>query len=227
MNGTPRTDQYWEDDVYSKGLQVNRWPYHGVISTFKRLVAGSPPKRLKVLEVGCGTGNNLRFFAEEGHDVHGLDISPSAIGLARQYLESLGLETQLAVSDLASLPYDDATFDLTLDRGCLSYIAWASLPQTIGELHRVLKPGGVHLSFSLYGDSHPEKQAGEEGEPGTVGRFKSGRLARSGPITFLTPERISRLFDRYSPVSTKRTCSFNGETILTEEYSVIARKGSS
>jgi SAM-dependent methyltransferase len=225
MNGTTRTGMHWEDKVYTKGFQVNRWPYHDVISTFKRLVAGSPRRSLKVLEVGCGTGNNLWFFAEEGHDVHGLDISPSAIGLARQHLESLGLEAGLGVSDLSTLPYDDATFDLTLDRECLSCLALSRLPGTIGELYRVLKPGGVHLSFSLYGDAHPDKQAGEEVEPGTFGRFTSGRLARSGHITFLTPERIGRLFARYSPVSTKRTCSFDGETLLTEEYSVIARKG--
>ncbi len=224
MLGSSGTDSFWEREVYSKGLQVNRWPYQEVVSTFKRLEAGLPRTRLRILEVGCGTGNNLWFFAAEGHEVHGLDISPSALTLARRHLVSHGFQPELAISDLTTLPFADAAFDLTLERACLSCIASSQQPQTIAELHRVLKPGGVHLSFSLYGMSHPDKHAGEEIEPGTFARFKSGRLARSGQVTFFDDDRIRRLFASFQSVSTKRTCVFEGPALLSEEYSVVAQK---
>ena len=69
--------------------------------------------------------------------------------------------------------------------------------------------------------------SGEELEPGTFGRFKSGRLARSGEITFFDAERISQLFARYSSVLTRRSCSLDEGTLVSEEFSVIARKSPS
>ena len=41
-------------------------------------------KRLKILEVGCGTGANLSFFIEEGFNTYGIDGSKVAIKLAKK-----------------------------------------------------------------------------------------------------------------------------------------------
>ena len=44
-------------------------------------------KRLKILEVGCGTGANLSFFIEEGFNTYGIDGSKVAIKLAKKKLK--------------------------------------------------------------------------------------------------------------------------------------------
>lgn len=217
-------ESHWERAVYAQGRQVNHWPFDAVVAAVKRHVGKLSCPTIRALEVGCGTGNNLWFLAEEGYEVCGLDISPTAVRLAKEHLRARGLACEVQVSDLSRIPYDDDTFDVTLDRACLACLPCSRLPATIAELHRVLRPGGVHLSFSLYGEAHPDRQLGVEVEPGTFGRFVGGKLAGSGQICFFNAERIHTLFGRYASREIRRICRFDGDRIEHEEYSLVAHK---
>lgn len=53
------------------------------------------PKKGKVLEIGCGTGPCLRWLAEKGFEGVGLDISPTAIEMAKEQSSGLGLDFQV------------------------------------------------------------------------------------------------------------------------------------
>jgi len=215
-------ESFWETEVYAQGRQINRWPFDGVISAVKRHVDRTTSPR--VLEVGCGTGNNLWFLAEEGFHVCGVDVSPTAVRCAKEYLRSRGLDCEVLVSDLTHIPYDANAFDVTIDRGCLSCLSASHIPGTVRELYRVLRPGGVHFSFTLHGESHPARALGEEIEPGTFGRFRDCKLSSSGHITFFTAARIHALFERYETREVRRTCRFDGDRIEHEEYSLEAHK---
>jgi SAM-dependent methyltransferase len=87
---------------------------------------GNAPKNLsrsdvRVLELGCGTGNNLWFAAREGFQVCGLDASATAVAFARERLEAEGLTADVRVGDFTQkLPYPDAFFDFIIDRAALS-----------------------------------------------------------------------------------------------------------
>jgi ubiquinone/menaquinone biosynthesis C-methylase UbiE len=102
----------------------------------------------RLLEVGCGIGTDLVRFAKGGARVSGVDLSQTAIDLARQNFAVHGLVADdLRVANGEALPYDAATFDVVYAHGVLQYTADAA--QMVRECHRVLKPGGTAI-FMVY-----------------------------------------------------------------------------
>src|SRR4029450_4576560 len=75
-----------------------------------RLVAFDGYRGRSVLDVGCGAGVDLARFAKGGAEVTGVDVSPSAIGLARKNFEQQGLRGRFEVAAGGHLPCPDHTF---------------------------------------------------------------------------------------------------------------------
>jgi ubiquinone/menaquinone biosynthesis C-methylase UbiE len=101
-----------------------------------------------VLDYGCGPGNDLTGFAIHtgARRIVGVDVSPSALQLARHRLSLHGVGpdraelVRLTDDHVADLPFEDASFDFVSSQGVIHH---ASEPAAIlRELHRVLKPGG-------------------------------------------------------------------------------------
>ena len=101
----------------------------------------------RVLEVGCGAGTDLARFAKGGALVSGVDLSSSAIALARRNFEQQGLTADLREADGEHLPFDDGTFDLVYAHGVVQYTA--NPRALIDECRRVLTPGGEAV-FQVY-----------------------------------------------------------------------------
>ena len=131
----------WEEDIYAKGLQLNRWPFSDVVSAVIRATLGKKKDEICILEIGCGAGNNVWFFAEEGFQSYGIDLSPSAIEFGKSYLTSRRVTADLRVGDISTLPWDDGTFDYVVDRGALTQIDYDHIEAVLKEVLRVLKPG--------------------------------------------------------------------------------------
>lgn len=112
-----------------------------------RLVDFEGYRGKQVLEVGCGAGTDLIRFARGGAIVTGVDISSSAIELARQNFAQNGLRASLREADGERLPYADDTFDLVYAHGVVQYTANAAA--LVAESRRVLKPGGRAI-FQVY-----------------------------------------------------------------------------
>jgi SAM-dependent methyltransferase len=101
----------------------------------------------RVLEVGCGAGTDLARFAKGGALVSGVDLSPSAIALARQNFEQRRLAGDLREADGEHLPFADDTFDVVYAHGVVQY---TTNPQRlVDECRRVLRPGGEAV-FQVY-----------------------------------------------------------------------------
>ena len=100
-----------------------------------------------VLEVGCGAGTDLARFARAGAIVSGVDLSPSAIALARQNFEQQGLKADLREADGERLSFADNSFDLVYAHGVVQYTAHPQ--QLVDECRRVLKPEGEAV-FQVY-----------------------------------------------------------------------------
>ena len=113
-----------------------------------RLVDFSKYRGRTLLEVGCGIGTDLVRFAGGGALVTGVDLSSTAIELAKQNFALHGVTAQdLRVANGEALPFADATFDVVYGHGVVQYTADAR--QLIRECHRVLKPGGEAI-FMVY-----------------------------------------------------------------------------
>ncbi|MHC5829692.1 MAG: class I SAM-dependent methyltransferase, partial [Nostoc sp.] len=68
-----------------------------------------------VLDLGCGTGNDVLRLVEQGFTVIGVDFSDEAVRQGREKAEQLRLNAQFLVADMAKrLPFDSATFDAVM-----------------------------------------------------------------------------------------------------------------
>ena len=96
---------------------------------------------LKVLDVGCGGGFSCEFMAARGATVFGIDQSQNCIATAKAHAADNGFEIEYQHGLAESLPYPDNYFDVVICVDVLEHIA--DLKQTLAEIQRVLKPGGV------------------------------------------------------------------------------------
>ena len=95
---------------------------------------------LRVLEIGCGMGTDGAQFAAAGADYTGVDLTEAAIDLARKKFASSGLKGEFRVADAEKLDFADESFDMVYSHGVLHHTP--DIESAIGEIHRVLKPGG-------------------------------------------------------------------------------------
>ncbi|MBP2030785.1 ubiquinone/menaquinone biosynthesis C-methylase UbiE [Methanohalophilus levihalophilus] len=95
---------------------------------------------LKVLDVGCGTGELSILFAEMGHEVTGIDLSQNMLSRAISKAESRGFDMRFETGDAENPPFDDGSFDLVINR----HLLWTlPHPQTaLDNWKRVLNDGG-------------------------------------------------------------------------------------
>ena len=113
-----------------------------------RLVDFSAFRDCRLLEVGCGIGTDLARFARGGAKVTGIDLSQTAIDLARKNFTLNNLRAEeLRVGNGEALPYPNEVFDVVYGHGVIQYTADPA--QLIRECHRVLKPGGTGI-FMVY-----------------------------------------------------------------------------
>ncbi|MDF2921649.1 MAG: methyltransferase protein [Paenibacillaceae bacterium] len=80
------------------------------------------PDKSKAFEYGCGTGAGACFLAKRGFVVDAIDISPTAIELARSIAEERNLNINYSNRDLLELTEIDQEYDLILDNYCLQSI---------------------------------------------------------------------------------------------------------
>lgn len=146
-------ENIWES-IYRGGENIALAPYTEVFSFLARHY-GDDARGKKLLEVGCGVGNNLVFARWQfGFDVYGIDRSPTAIALAKKRFEKHDLRFEaLEQGDVISLNFDDDYFDVVIDRAAIQHNIFENARRIVSEIHRVLKPSGLFYS-SLTSDSH-------------------------------------------------------------------------
>src|SRR3954469_8158492 len=72
----------------------------------------------RALEIGCGTGTNSVWLAEQGFDVTGIDVAPLAVEQAKKRADAVGFQAGFLASDVLHLPDLDGPFSFFFDRGC-------------------------------------------------------------------------------------------------------------
>lgn len=96
----------------------------------------------RVLEVGVGTGKNMPYYPE-GMKVTAIDLSPRMLEQAKAQAVRETVAVDLIEADAQVLPFPDANFDTAV-----ATFVFCSVPDPVlglGELHRVLMPGGQLL----------------------------------------------------------------------------------
>jgi SAM-dependent methyltransferase len=105
--------------------------------------------KMRVLVPGCGSGYEVRAFAERGHDVLGVDISAAALENARRRLGKLADRVRKA--DFFQLA--EAPFDLVYERTFLCALPRRLWPDWARGIARAVRPGGRLAGFFFIDDN--------------------------------------------------------------------------
>jgi SAM-dependent methyltransferase len=116
---------YWDTIAHGSGQEE--------AIRYRQRAASFVPAGSRVLEVACGGGANIPWLRED-REYFGVDISSA--GLRRA--ESAGV--RLVCADADALPFADDTFDAVIATNMLEHSA--DPVRTLGEMHRVVRPGG-------------------------------------------------------------------------------------
>jgi len=143
---------YWDRRIHD--LEVSRHPagtpgffadldeYHfDKLHHLLRLVDYGGYAGRRVLDVGCGAGVDLARFAGAGARAVGVDVSESAVALARRNLAQRRLDGLLCPADAEALPFPDETFDFVFAHGVVQYACGDQA--VVDECRRVVKRGGT------------------------------------------------------------------------------------
>ncbi len=94
----------------------------------------------RLLDLGCGAGENSVYFAKKGALCVASDYSPGMVEVARQLATANGVRIEGCTANAMALEFPDNTFDFVYASNLLHHLPSPKL--AIMEMHRVLKPGG-------------------------------------------------------------------------------------
>jgi len=125
-------------EAFFADIERRRFEWHYHLRDLFRELAGSSGK---MLEVGCGMGIDSVQLARCGFKVTAIDLTESALALARQFASMRGVDIDFRPGNAEALEFGDETFDAAYSFGVLHHTP--DIGSAVGELHRVLKPGGI------------------------------------------------------------------------------------
>jgi SAM-dependent methyltransferase len=129
-------------------LERERYDWEPYIPAFANFSRG---RGKRLLEVGVGAGTDFVNWVRNGAIATGVDLTEAGIALAKERIQLEGLSAQLQVADAEHLPFDDGTFDIVYSYGVLHHSP--NTPKAIGEVLRVLRPGGTALIMVYHSPS--------------------------------------------------------------------------
>jgi ubiquinone/menaquinone biosynthesis C-methylase UbiE len=138
--------------------------YDKQIAFFEKILFGGCREWLgeraqgQVLEVAIGTGRSLPYYPADAV-VTGIELSAAMLAIARQRATDLAREVDSREGDAEHLPFDDGSFDTVVCALALCTIP--SPAAAIGEMLRVLVPGGQLLLLDHIGSTWPPVRAAQ------------------------------------------------------------------
>lgn len=197
--------QIWESIYIEKTRRhKNRYPNNEVITFIFRNFSDKSPEKIKILDIGCGWGNNLKFLMEEGFDAYGVDIAFTAVAHCQTFCD------KVFQADAVALPFSDDYFDAVIDRHSIQCNPIGRITKCIAEAHRVLKPEGGGLFTMLCWTNHPE-------------RFFAPYLTNRN--SFLSEKQVKLLFKPFARLNLDYTKqSFNNQELVAHHWNITAKK---
>ena len=146
------------DSAYRSGARPS-WDLGRAASQLVEAVQTGLIKPCRVIELGCGLGNDARFLSAEGFDVTAVDIAPTAIARAEKMAREQGFKVRWLLADVLRMP-ELGTFDLVYDRGCYHGVRRTGAREYVNTLLALTRPGSQ--VFILAGNA---RELGAGGPP--------------------------------------------------------------
>ena len=120
--------KFWDEYTNKNELKYNE-----EFAKFTRDLATSL-RCTSVLEVGCGTGIDLRLFPET-FQIQGVDLNENALNIAKEKLPTGNFKN----GDITNLPFEDSSIDFVFTHQLLNYLDDDVLEKGISEIYRVTR----------------------------------------------------------------------------------------
>jgi SAM-dependent methyltransferase len=148
-----------EDFEYLYNVEENFWWFAAMRDITDAIIGPDiHGTSLDILDAGCGTGFNIQHYQKQGHRLFSLDVSAEALAGVRQR----GFQ-KVCQASVTEIPYRSDTFDLVFSFDVVQQLSPENGARAIGEMHRVLKPGGRLFirvaAFEWMRSSHDEELA--------------------------------------------------------------------
>lgn len=215
--------QHW-DALHTQPRFRPRYPNEHVVRFLMANFAPEDRAHSRVLDIGVGGGRHTRLLCELGFQVIGTDISREGLTQTERLLNASGLQANLQLAEMTSLPFPDASFHGVLSYGVFVYADRAGMAQAVAELHRVLLPDGMAF-LMLRSDRDYRCGKGEEIEPGTY-RLTIEDTNEFGLIQrFLSEAEVSECFAAFREVDFELTeTTFDHRRKYNSDWLITVRK---
>lgn len=201
-----RARREWEELYHQPGQsQKNRYPDGDIIRFAMRNLSKGERRSARVLDLGCGWGNNLRFLHDEGFEVWGIDGSATACH------QSSTITPRVVLGSMVHLPFANESFDAAIDRNSIQCNTMDAVRAIVQQVHRVLRPGGVLYAIMLAQTNQPQG-------------FHAYYL--TSPAFKLSRETVEQIFAPFSSIEidySERT--YDGGELFIYQWHITARKG--
>ena len=153
----------------------------------------------KALDLGCGLGNYAIWMAQQGFEVTGIDISPTAIEMATQRSAGQSVKVNFMSADLTGDIHLPGTFDFIYDWEVLHHVFPEKRDNYAANVSRLLNPGGKYLSVCF-----------SEGDTLFEGTGKYRTTTIGTHLYFSSEEEMNALFSRYFRIISLQTVIISG-----------------
>ena len=150
-------DNWQKFHVERLKLEYPEWPNELML----RLIFGNflkkkikIKKKPKILDVGCGFGNNLIAFTKMKADLYGTEVTKKICNIAENLLKQNNITSTIKVGTNKDIPFQSNFFDLLLSINVLHYEnSEKNIIKALKEYRRVLKKGGTLVLITV-GPNH-------------------------------------------------------------------------
>ena len=107
----------YDTEFWNKYADENESRYNEEFAKYVTNLVSSLPGVQSVLEIGCGTGIDLRLFPDS-FQLHGIDLNEHALEIAREKVSNVNFQK----GDIAKLPFEDCSIDFVFTHGLMNYL---------------------------------------------------------------------------------------------------------
>ena len=189
------------DRLYRKiPLSEIPWNIETPPNEIVQLVNSGKVKPCKTIDFGCGAGNYAIYLASRGFNVTGIDISPTAIKMAKENAKKKGITCNFLVADvLGDLCEVEEPFDFAVDWELLHHIFPEQRLLYVENVYKLLNHGGKYLSVCF---SEKDKEFGGSG---------NYRVSGLDTVLYFSSEsELRSLFDPFFKIEELKTIAIRG-----------------
>jgi len=148
INNEYYTDAARATDSYFDEIEERRYGTHYHLPELFESMDG---EHRRLLEIGCGIGVDSIQLAKRGYQVTAVDLTETALAVARQFAAHRGVAIDFRLGNAERLDFPDESFDAVYSFGVLHHTP--DIERSVAEVHRVLRPGGTAYVMLYHRDS--------------------------------------------------------------------------